>query len=149
MEHKPDFNLLDNDPEKLKGNPFKTPHGYFNNLTPRLVQIAIEKEKTSGVLESLLNTNFLAPAFSIAVIAVIAFYIVSGNSVNLDQQFTEMAIDLQFEQLAMLDEVDPIDLIETDLIYLGNITVSNDDDITDYLIDNDVKLSTLVDETPL
>jgi hypothetical protein len=150
-EHKPDFSLQGIDPKRLKENPFRTPDQYFEDLTPRMVQAVSEtpvKEKV-GILESFLRPQFLAAAFSIAVIVVVAFYSFNSNSVNLDQQFAELARDLQYEQLAMLEEVDPIDLIESDLVSLEFASMNNDDDITDYLLENDVKLSTLVDEITL
>jgi hypothetical protein len=150
-EHKPDFNLPGIDPKRLKENPFKTPNGYFEGLTPRMVQAASETSEPgkTGILESLFRPQFLAPVFSVAVIVAIAFYMFGGNSVDLDQQFADLARDLQYEQLAMLDEVDSIDLIESDLVSLEFASMSDEDDITDYLLENDVELSTLVDEITL
>jgi hypothetical protein len=147
-EHKPDFHLPGIDSKKLRENPFKTPKGYFENLTPRMLQAVSEtpvKEKV-GILQSFLRPQFLAPAFSIAVIAV---YLTHGNALDLDQQFGEMAIDLQYEQLATIEGVDLIDLVESDLINLEFASITYDDDITDYLLENDVELSTLLDEITL
>ena len=151
QEHKSDFNLPGINPEKLKENPFKTPDGYFEELTPRMVQVASDQtEKSSqGVLESLLKPQFLAPAFSIAAIVAVVLFMFDGSTVDLDQQFAELANDLQYEQLAMLDDVHSIDLVESDLVNIEFTSVSDDDDISDYLLENDVELSTLVDEITL
>ncbi|MFT4680421.1 MAG: hypothetical protein ACI9FU_000359 [Granulosicoccus sp.] len=151
QEHKSDFNLPGINPEKMKENPFKTPNGYFEDLTPRMVQIASSQPEKSkaGILESMLKPQFLAPAFGIAAIVAVAFFMFNGPSVDLDQQFAELANDLQYDQLAMLDNIDPIDLVESDLINIEFASISNTDDISDYLLENDVELSTLVDEITL
>lgn len=150
-EHKSDFNLPGVDPAKLKSHPFKTPEGYFENLTPRMVQIATEQPEKpkAGILDSLLKPQFLAPAFSIAAMVAVAFFMFDGGAVDLDQQFAELANELQYEQLAMLDDVHSMDLIETDLVNIEFESVNGDDEISDYLLENDVELSTLVDEITL
>lgn len=150
-EDKSDFNLPGMNPEKLKANPFKTPEGYFEGLTPRMVQIASSKPENpkAGILERLLKPQFLAPVFSIGVIVIVAVFMLGNPSVDLDQQFAELANDLQYDQLAMLDNIDPIDLVESDLINIEFASISNTDDISDYLLENDVELSTIVDEITL
>jgi hypothetical protein len=60
-----------------------------------------------------------------------------------------MAGNLQYEQLATIEGIDPIDLVESDLVNLEFASITYDDDITDYLLENDVELSTLVDEITL
>ena len=151
-EHNEELNIPGIDPKKLRSNPMKAPEGYFDDLTPRMMQAVkaaqVEDEK-SGWLENIFP-KVIAPSLGIAMIVVVAFFTLRNNAgPDLDTQFAELASDISLEQLVLLDEIQSVDLIETDLIDLGADLLEDDEDITEYLLENEVELSTLVDEITL
>ena len=140
------------DPKKLRSNPMKAPEGYFEDLTPRMMQAVKDaqvKEENTSWLEGIFP-KVVAPTLGIAMIIIVAFFALRNNAgPDLDTQFAELANDISLEQLVLLDEFKSVDLIETDLLDLESGMIEDDEDITEYLLENEVELSTLVDEITL
>jgi len=134
-----------------RDNPFEVPEGYFENL-PRLVSDRIKEHSTSHTVPiRTLVVRWTAIAASIALIAAVAFVLNNNTAptVNTDLALLdaeEIAEALVSDGAYAVDEEDLVEmLIEEDEFYAGD-EESSSDDIIDYLIDNDIDLSTIINE---
>ena len=151
-EHNEELNLPGIDPKKLRSNPLKAPEGYFEGLTPRVMQTIKQSQVRTEPSDwvSFIFPKMVVPAFGVAVIVIVAFSALRKKAgSDLESQFAELASDISVEQLAELDDIGSLDLIETELMDLESALPDVEEDIIEYVLHNEVELSTLVDEMTL
>lgn len=127
-----------------KYNPFEIPTGYFDTLPTTIQQlVAIEKPHVS-LKEWLLQ--IIRPNFAIPVVAVIIIAIAAIRFVNeqVEKPKADLTADLSLEeQLYPIDESLLVDLINTTNAETDLKQADAEENITDYLIENDVDESAL------
>ena len=128
-----------------KENSFKVPDNYFDDF-PTIIQEKIST-KPSFFLSKYLFFIFrpqVIAAFSLIVIFVVSYSVF--NSHQKTNMLSSTDLTEYFEQnLSDYDEDLLIDLIVNDPdIDISNNSDKDNDEITDYLINNDIDYSTLV-----
>jgi len=134
-----------------KINAFEVPEGYFDSL-PGIIQEQIASDK--GVVRRLpiyMNVRAIAVAASIALIAV-SFLLFNIQDVENTKLLAFE--DIATEEIALLlENSDYIDeemitesLIEEESSSTDGEVFDETDEIIDYLLDNDIDLSTIINE---
>lgn len=129
--------------EKLRqeSSGFKVPDGYFETLSPRIVD-EINKRKNNSILTSILllfrKPLVWSPVAAIAVVAVMLIFMIPAKkepAVLVVDEWTElnMAFDASYAEEVMLAESIIVDseLEKTDLTYLETASFSTLDEPTD------------------
>ena len=126
---------------------FKVPDGYFDSLSPRIVE-SIKKQENSSFLKALVPTFgkpvVWAPVMATVIVAVLLIFVVPGkkdSTIPVADEWTElnMAYDESYAEEVLLAESTAIDKelentvlsdIETISLALNEPTI---DEITQYL----------------
>jgi hypothetical protein len=127
-----------------KYNPFDVPTGYFDELPAIMQELIATKEPRFSIKEWLLQ--LIRPNFAIPVAVTIIIAIAAINLINkqVQQSRIDATADLSLEeQLYPIDETTLVDMLSNN--GEDNITrqVSGDENIADYLLDNNVDEATL------
>jgi hypothetical protein len=127
-----------------KYNPFDVPTGYFDELPAIMQELTATKEPRFSIKEWLLQ--LIRPNFAIPVAVTIIIAIAAINLINkqVQQSRIDATADLSLEeQLYPIDETTLVDMLSNN--GEDNITrqVSGDENIADYLLDNNVDEATL------
>jgi hypothetical protein len=119
-------------------NPFDVPSGYFDDLPSIIQQLTTADQPRMTVKEWLLQVirpNFAIPVIATLVIAIAAIHFVNKQ---VQQPGTPATADLSLEeQLYPIDEATLVDLL-SDNEEEDSKQVSTDENIANYLIDNNV-----------
>jgi hypothetical protein len=121
-----------------KYNPFDVPAGYFDDLPTIVQQLTVADQSRMSVKEwllQLIRPNFAIP---VAVTIVIAIAAINFSNKQVQQPRSDVTADLSLEeQLYPIDEATLVDLL-SDNEDNSMKQVSTDENIADYLIDNNV-----------
>lgn len=128
--------------EGLKRNSFQTPEGYFENLTPRVMDAVRASEET--VAEPSFNwQRFLFPTIGIAAIAVAAVLIFNPSETeSLD--FDTALASVTLEELDLFADFETEELLAYELVDYDDLESElEEEDIIDYLMEEDLDLNEL------
>lgn len=128
-----------------KYNPFEVPTAYFDEL-PTTIQQLVTNEKPRVSLKEwiiqLIKPNFILPVVTVILIAMAAIHFVNEH---VQKPVTDLTADLSLEeQLYPIDESTLIDLLSKTSLD-NELASSAEENITDYLIDNNVEETALND----
>ncbi len=147
--NEPKLNLKELSEASLKRNPFKTPEGYFENLTPRIMESVRASEQSSA--KPAFNWNrILVPSFVIAAIALTTWFFIPPTE-NTEPNFDVVLASLSVEELAEYTDLNASELVSYDLVSYNELTTDqssfSDEEIIEYLsTEEEVELNTLIDE---
>jgi len=110
----PKLHLIDISDEELKKNTFKTPDGYFENLTPRVMESVRSSEDTMPGKVFDLN-KFMLPAFGIAAMALVALFLFNPSDQS-DIDFETTLASLTLEELTEYADLQPYELVAYELV---------------------------------
>ncbi|MCF8463515.1 MAG: hypothetical protein K9G41_01635 [Flavobacteriales bacterium] len=147
--NEPKLNLKGFSEADLKRNAFKTPEGYFENLTPRVMaSVRASEQNTSRPTFSW--SRILVPSFGIAAIAFASWFFLN-QSENLTPTFDTVLASLSVEELTMYADLQPSELVTYELVDYEHLELSethiSEEDIFEYLeTEEEVELNTIIDE---
>jgi hypothetical protein len=127
-----------------KYNPFDIPAGYFDELPSIIQELTIADQPRTSLKEWLLQ--LIKPNFAIPVAVTIIIAIAAINVINnqVQQPGIDATADLSLEeQLYPIDETTLVDLLSNNNEENNTSQVSGDENIADYLLDNNVDEATL------
>lgn len=149
-QHNEDFDLKIEgiSTDQLKRNPFQTPDGYFDELTPRIM--ASIRSSESEVLKPQINWwRVLMPGLGFAAM-VLAVWLFSNPNGSDELGFDEAMASISLEELDLYAEFDTEDLLAYGLIEAEDVVMETElteEEIIDYLIDEEeVELNTIYEE---
>jgi hypothetical protein len=146
--------------EKLRqaDQGFKVPDGYFNSLSPRIVE-SIKKQENSSFLKivvpSFSKPVVWAPVMATVIVAVLLIFVVPGkkdSTLPVADEWTQinMAYDASYAEEALLAESNFIEnYIENKgirYVASASLTTANEptvDEITDYLKEHEIEMDIL------
>lgn len=135
--------------EKGGPTPFKVPEGYFDELTPRVMS-KIHEAETSTKEESAGFPVWRLAGLGLATLVIgLLIFNPFSKPADLSSQFAEVAESHSLEFLVAEADISIDDLLAADLIELEEESDSDEDAYLEYLIENEVELSTIVDELTL
>jgi hypothetical protein len=134
-----------------KGNPFSMPAGYFDDLSGR-VQHLIKTTRKRGRIFHLANWKLSLAAASVALL--MATWIVFGPSPNTSPPYSldEFTVDeIQFfienDAYYEIDESMIVaSLMESEAAWDDKGPIKEDEEIIEYLMENDVDLELIINE---
>lgn len=140
--NEPKLNVEGVSEQELKRNAFKTPEGYFENLTPRVME-AIRASEEKPAEPSFNWQRLLFPAIGIATIGMTAILIFNPNETEtLD--FDAALATVTLEELDAFVEFETEELLAYELVsYDGFESNVDEQDVFNYLIEEDVELEEL------
>ena len=147
--NEPKLNLKGLSEASLKRNAFKTPDGYFENLTPRIMESVRASEQP--LAKPTFNWNrILVPSFGIAAIALTTWFFIPPTE-NPGPNFDVVLASLSVEELAEYTDLNASELVGYDLVSYNELTTDessfSDEEIIEYLsTEEEVELNTLIDE---
>ncbi len=132
----------------LKRNAFKTPEGYFDNLTPRIMESVryTEKTKTAVVFDW---KRILIPTLGMATAMLAAwFFFYPTNSNSLD--FDTVLASLTIEELTEFADFETDELVIYELVDYNQMALAqtelSEEEIIEYLSEDDIELNIIIDE---
>ena len=128
--------------EGLKRNSFQTPEGYFENLTPRVMEAVRASEET--VTEPSFSwQRLLFPTIGIAAIAIAAVLIINPSGTeSLD--FDAALASVTLEELDLFADFETEELLAYELVDYDDFESElEEEDIIDYLMEEDLDLNEL------
>lgn len=135
--------------EKGKSNPFKVPANYFEELTPKVMS-RIHEAETSTKEESAGFPIWRLAGLGLATLVIgLLIFNPFSKPADLSSQFSEVAESHSLEFLVAEADISIDDLLAADLIELEEESETDEDAYLDYLIENEIELSTIVDELTL
>lgn len=128
--------------EGLKRNSFQTPDGYFENLTPRVMEAVRASQET--VAEPSFNwQRLLYPTFGIAAITIAAVLIFNSSkteSLDFDAALTSVTL----EELDLFADFETEELLAYELVDYDDFESElEEEDVIDYLMEEDLDLNEL------
>lgn len=131
--------------KQLKRNAFQIPEGYFENATPRIMEVvrASENKPADSATKWL---RLLVPSLGIAAIAIVAVFMFkpSGKTaVDFDKALASVSI----EELYLFAEFETEELLAYDLVEYEYVESEiGQREVIDYLLDEDINLYELEEE---
>lgn len=137
--------------DELRGNLFRTPDGYFEGLNARVMNTVNGDQRSNAISKSPLQLiiRYAAPILAMILITVSIVHINHETNTSLDQQFNQLVNDIPIESIVFAEDITVAELVTNQLIDLESEAPDHDPSITDYLIENDVELSTIVHQITL
>lgn len=147
--NEPKLNLKGLSETSLKRNAFKTPEGYFENLTPRIMESVRASERLSAKPTFPWN-RILVPSFGIAAIALTTWFFLLPAE-NPVPNFDVVLASLSVEELAEYTDLNASELVSYDLVSYDELTVEHssfsNQEIIEYLsTEEEIELNTLIEE---
>ncbi|MBI1286755.1 MAG: hypothetical protein GC178_04175 [Flavobacteriales bacterium] len=147
--NEPKLNIEGISEQELKRNAFKTPEGYFENLTPRVMESVRNSERPVKAGWSVWM-KFLPPSIGVAAVALAAWFFIPPTA-NDTPDFDTVLASLTVEELATYADLQPSELVSYELIDYHQVAMNEskltDDDIIEYLeTEEDVELNTIMNE---
>lgn len=145
--NEPKLNLEGISEQKLKRNAFKTPEGYFDNLTLRVME-SVRDSKVSTESTWPVWMKVLTPTTGIATIAL-AVWIFIPPTENETPDFTEVLASLSIEEVVLYAEANPTELVQYELVDYNEVDLSEmtEDELFEYLESEDeIEINTLMNE---
>jgi len=147
--NEPKLNLKGLSEASLKRNAFKTPDGYFENLTPRIMESVRASEQPSA------NPKYnwrriLVPSFGIAAIALTTWFFLLPAE-NPVPNFDVVLASLSVEELAEYTDLNASELVSYELVSYNELTLDessfSNQEIIEYLsTEEEIELNTIIDE---
>lgn len=137
------FRLEGSDAPKPNAHPFRVPEGYFDGLTPRVMQAvrqANEPRSAATVWSSILRPQLLVPAFTVAVLAVVSVVYLLPNE---QPQLAETTFSLEeLDDLGLVDDGDLAAYAEVSekLLPYEEFEATT---VVDYLMEEDIASSSM------
>ena len=135
-------------PSDLKRNSFKAPEGYFDNLTPRVMD-AVRASEENPVQSAANWQRFLFPAIGMAAVVLIAVFIFNPNksdNLNFDQVLASMTI----EELESFADFETEELLAYGLVTAEDVEIESaftEDELLDYLLEEEeLELNSIYEE---
>ncbi len=147
-QHNEDLNI----PGLEKGGPtpFKVPTNYFEELTPKVMSRVHESETSATEEKAGLPIGRLVGLGLATVILAVFFFNPFGNGdLDLNTEFSQIAESSTLEFLVSAEDISIDELLAADLIDLEEESDIGEDAYLDYLIENEVELTTIVEELTL
>lgn len=136
-----------------KGNSFKVPDGYFEELPSKVIShIAEEKGKKSGVVISIFKPQMAIAASVLFIGLLVASQaIFNKNEVTITEYASAEDVFEQFtdEELALLEEDLFLESMMTEVMLEDDIPfeeLEDEDAIIHYLMQNNVDISTIAND---
>ncbi|HAP69151.1 MAG TPA: hypothetical protein DCR04_05405 [Flavobacteriales bacterium] len=148
QHNEPKLNIEGFSEADLKRNPFKTPEGYFENLTPRVMDsVRSTEEKVESTEINWWRVLMPGIGFSAMVFAVWFLSAPTGNNtLNFDQVVASMSL----EELDQFAEFETEDLLAYGLVTSDDIEIESDfseEELINYLLDEEeMELNTIYEE---
>lgn len=145
IESLPDFETTSSE------NPFKVPAGYFDSL-PTIVQQRIidlnSKEFTvSGWISGILSRPAAKYALAFASIALVVLFSTLYFTRTVSVEYaTQQAPDSEQMDAAYLQQLDESDLADLYAQETASVTVTQDEGMENYLLDNDIDMNSITDQ---
>lgn len=135
--------------ETLKRNTFSTPEGYFDNLTPRVME-SVRNSGSASQIGWPIWMKLTVPSFGIAVVAIVAWFL-TPQPKDEAPDFETVVATLTVEDLVTYADLQPSELVSYDLVDCNQLALNEstltDEEIFEYLEDmEDVELNTIIDE---
>ncbi|MBL4587695.1 MAG: hypothetical protein JKX84_11665 [Flavobacteriales bacterium] len=147
MKKEPHLNIKNVSKEELKRNSFNIPEGYFENLTPRIMESVRASENTSEDVAFSWN-RILVPAFGMAAVVLAAWFFLnptSDKTLDLDTVIANMTI----EELDLFANFETEELLAYGLVDYTEIELESgmdQEELFDYLLEDDLDLNTIIEE---
>lgn len=147
--NEPNLNIEGISEQELKRNAFKTPEGYFKNVTPRVMESVRNSEAPAKAGWSVWM-KVLTPTVGIAAVALAAWFFIPPTA-NDTLDFDTVLASLTVEELVTYADLQPSELVSYELVDYNQLAINEskltDDDIIEYLeTEEDVELNTIIDE---
>jgi hypothetical protein len=147
--NEPDLKIEGISESELKRNAFKVPSGYFENLTPRVMESVRTSEQSSANPKFSWN-HILIPSFGIAAVALVGLLFYNPTE-NVNPNFDQVLASLTVEEIADYADLQPSELVSYDLVDYDKIALEensfSDDEIIEYLSnEEEIELNALIDE---
>jgi hypothetical protein len=145
--NEPKLNIEGVSQQDLKRSAFKAPEGYFDNLTPRVM----ESVRTSEVAEKAtwpVWMQVLTPSMGIAAV-VFAVWFFMPPTQNKTEDFNEVLATMTIEELTLYADVEPTELVAYELVEYNEIALEDlsDEELLHYLeTEEQVDINTLMNE---
>ncbi|MGB0368727.1 MAG: hypothetical protein ACPGU4_06190 [Flavobacteriales bacterium] len=145
--NEPDLRINGISDSDLKRNPFKAPEGYFENLTPRVMEsVRASEEKT--IAPTINWWRVLLPGLGFASM-VLAVWFFDGFTESDDSNFEQVVASMTLEELDEFAEFETDELLAYGLIDSEELEVESnftEDELIDYLIDEEIELNSIYEE---
>jgi hypothetical protein len=131
--------------EGLKRNSFQTPEGYFDNLTPRVME-AVRGSETVAESSWPIWLKVFTPAAGIAVVAMAVWFFIPPTEVETPD-FESVLASLSVEELTLYADVNSTELVKYELVDYSEVDVSEmtEDELLEYLeLEDEIEINTLI-----
>jgi hypothetical protein len=133
-----------------KKEVFTTPENYFENLPGLLQDRVNEKAKTNAVFVPRYRMALVVASVSLLIFVGIKFY-TSQPKETIEIASTEMAQNYDNQYLASADETELAEQLDDEtldnaLVQMDKTTGASSDEITDYLMNDNIDLTTITNE---
>lgn len=133
--------------EELKRNVFKTPTGYFDNLTPRILANARDSE---AAIEPSWPVwmKVLTPTIGVAAIALTVWFFTPPTE-NESPDFETVLASLSVEELTLYANADPTELVKYELVDYTKLNMNemSEEELLEYLeLEEEIEMNTLINE---
>ena len=133
--------------QDLQRNAFKTPEGYFDNLTPRIMQSVRSSEvPTESIWPVWMKV--LTPTIGIAAIALAVWFFMPPHE-NETPDFEMVLNSLSVEELALYADANPTELVKYELVDYNEVDMNEltEEELLEYLESEDeIEMNTLINE---
>jgi len=125
---------------------YKVPEGYFEELSSNISDKIAAPNNTvnESVFSSIFKTRYLIPVAGVAIIAI-AFIVLpfdgSDNTINQTEITT-----LSIEESGIVDDIEESLIVESYILETLDVPEETSTDIEDYLINNNIELSQIINE---
>jgi hypothetical protein len=129
----------------MRGNPFQTPEGYFDNLTPRVME-AVRGSETVTESSWPIWLKIFTPAIGIAVVVMAVWFFIPPTEV-VTPDFESVLASLSVEELTLYADVNSTELVKYELVDYSEVDVSEmtEDELLEYLESEDeIEINTLI-----
>lgn len=146
-QHNEELNI----PGLVKGasNPFKVPAGYFEELTPKVMSRIHDSESMATKESAGFPVWRLAGLGLAALVIGLMIFNPFSKPADLSRQFAEVAEANSLEFVVTEADISIDDLLAANIIDLEEETETSEDEYLEYLIENEVELTTIVEELTL
>lgn len=136
--NEPELRFDDVSQSELKRNAFKAPEGYFENLTPRVMESVRGSE--ANLQSSTINWwRVLMPGLGFATMILAVWFFTSPDT-NDNLNFDQVVASMTLEELDDFAEFETEDLLAYGLVTSDDLEIESqfsEDDLINYLLDEE------------
>ena len=144
----PKLNIEGVSDRELKRNAFKTPDGYFENLTPRIMESVCNSEE-NGLASGFDWRRFLVPSLGIATAVMAAWFFLTPTEIS-SPDFDTVLASLTVEELTEYADLEAAELVSYELVDYNQLAMIEpnltEEEIIDYLSEDEIELNSIIDE---